>query len=90
MSADTYGSVSTAASLAHRTAAHLREALSAAGFDVDRDFPALHGDTTASDEPFITLGRFRPATADRFAALLLGVRPPMPTPPSTPTAPDRR
>lgn len=57
--------------VAYRTAARVREALLAAGFDADRDFPALHGDVTSSGEPFITLGRFRPGVAERFAALLL-------------------
>jgi uncharacterized NAD(P)/FAD-binding protein YdhS len=66
----TYSSASAAAALAHRAAARLREALTAAGFDVDRDFPALHGDTTTSDEPFVTLGRFSPASAEEVAALV--------------------
>jgi hypothetical protein len=59
--------------VAYRTAARLREALFAAGFEADRDFPALRGDVTNSAEPFITLGRFRPAAAEQLAELLFAV-----------------
>lgn len=57
--------------VAYRTAARLRDALFAAGFEADRDFPALRGDVTSSAEPFVTLGRFRPGAAEQLAALLL-------------------
>ena len=61
--------------LAYRTASHLRDALIAAGFDADRDFPTLRGDVTSSGEPFIAFGRIRPGVAERFAALLLNQPP---------------
>ncbi len=66
---DTNTLVSAAARHAQDAARDLREALTAAGFDVDRDFPRLSGDTTASDEPNITLGRFKPAVAARLAQM---------------------
>ncbi|HEY3868172.1 MAG TPA: hypothetical protein VGM10_07465 [Actinocrinis sp.] len=62
---------SPAEDTAYRTAARLREALLAAGFEADREFPALRGDVTSSAEPFVTLGRFRPGAAERLTALLL-------------------
>ncbi|MBR7833980.1 hypothetical protein KDL01_11940 [Actinospica durhamensis] len=48
----------------------LRAVLSAAGFEVDRDFPHLRGDTTVSDEPFLTLGRLRPVVVEDLLVLL--------------------
>lgn len=65
-----YGTVTPSARLAYDLAARLRVGLTAAGFEVDRDFPNLRGDTTASDEPFLTLGRLRPGVAERLLALL--------------------
>jgi hypothetical protein len=65
-----YGKVTPSARLAYDLAARLRAALSAAGFEVDRDFPHLRGDTTVSDEPFLTLGRLRPGVVERLLALL--------------------
>jgi hypothetical protein len=64
------GTVTPSARLAYDLAARLRAGLSAAGFEVDRDFPNLRGDTTASDEPFLTLGRLRPGVVERLLALL--------------------
>ncbi len=65
-----YGTITPSARLAHDLAARLRAGLSAAGFEVDRDFPHLRGDTTVSDEPFLTLGRLRPGVVERLLALL--------------------
>jgi hypothetical protein len=65
-----YGPATPAARLAHDLAARLRTGLTAAGFEVDRDFPHLRGDTTASDEPFLTLGRLRPGVVERLLTLL--------------------
>jgi len=58
------------ARLARDLAARLRTGLADAGFEVDRDFPHLRGDTTASDEPFLTLGRLRPVVVEQLLALL--------------------
>lgn len=65
-----YGSVHPAQERARRLAERMRESLAAAGFDVDRDFPALRGDTTASHEPFLTFGRLSPDVGERLAGLL--------------------
>jgi hypothetical protein len=65
-----YGTVTASARLAYDLAARTRAGLAAAGFEVDRDFPNLRGDTTASDEPFLTLGRLRPGVVERLLALL--------------------
>lgn len=66
-----YSAVGAASSVAYRAAARLRAALTAAGFDVDCDFPSLRGDTTTSDEPFVALGRLRAEVADSLARALL-------------------
>lgn len=66
-----YGTVTPSARLAYDLAARMRTGLAAAGFEVDRDFPQLRGDTTVSDEPFLTLGRLRPGVVERLLALLL-------------------
>ena len=55
-----YGTVTSAARQASELADRLRATLAAAGFEVDHDFPHLRGDTTASNEPFLTLGRLAP------------------------------
>lgn len=65
-----YGTVTASARLAYDLAARLRAGLTAAGFEVDRDFPHLRGDTTVSDEPFLTLGRLRPVVVERLLAQL--------------------
>ncbi len=65
-----YGTVTASARRAQDLAARLRVALTAAGFDVDRDFPHLRGDTTVSDEPFLTLGRLRPAVVESLLVVL--------------------
>jgi hypothetical protein len=65
-----YGTVTPSARLAYDLAARLRVGLAAAGFEVDRDFPHLRGDTTISGEPFLTLGRLRPRVVERLLALL--------------------
>lgn len=65
-----YGSVHPAQERARRLAERMRESLAAAGFDVDRDFPALRGDTTVSNEPFLTFGRLSPDVGERLAGLL--------------------
>jgi len=62
--------ITPAARLAHDLAARLRAGLASAGFEVDRDFPHLRGDTTASDEPFLTLGRLRPNVVERLLTRL--------------------
>lgn len=65
-----FGTVTPSARLAYDLAARLRAGLADAGFEVDRDFPNLRGDTTASDEPFLTLGRLRPYVVERLLNLL--------------------
>ena len=65
-----YGTVTPAAERAQRLAERMRACLAAAGFEVDRDFPNLRGDTTASDEPFLTLGRLTPDVTEHLAAAL--------------------
>ena len=65
-----YGRTSPAALLAYQTAAQLRVALGKLGFDPDYDFPALHGDTTVSEEPFVTFGRCNIDVVQRLIALL--------------------
>jgi hypothetical protein len=65
-----HGTVTASARLAYDLAARLRAGLTAAGFEVERDFPHLRGDTTVSDEPFLTLGRLRPHVVERLLALL--------------------
>jgi hypothetical protein len=66
-----YGTVTASARLAYDLAARLRAALAAAGFEVERDFPHLRGDTTMSDEPFLTLGRLRLGVVERLVAAFL-------------------
>jgi hypothetical protein len=66
----TYGRSNPAALLAYQTAAQLRFALGRAGFEPDDDFPTLHGDITASDEPFVTLGRCSVEVIRRLVAIL--------------------
>jgi hypothetical protein len=66
----TYGRSNPAALLAYQTAAQLRFALGRAGFEPDYDFPTLHGDITASDEPFVTLGRCSVDVIRRLVAIL--------------------
>ena len=66
----TYGRSNPAALLAYQTAAQLRFALGRAGFEPDYDFPTLHGDITASDEPFVTLGRCSVEVIRRLVAIL--------------------
>ena len=65
-----YGRTSPAALLAYQTAAQLRAALSTLGFEPDYDFPALHGDTTVSEEPFVTFGRCNIEVVQRLIQLL--------------------
>lgn len=77
-----YGSVHPAQERARLLAERMRESLAAAGFDVDRDFPALRGDTTVSNEPFVTFGRLSPDVGERLAGLL--ARTPMPAHPGFP------
>jgi hypothetical protein len=57
--------------LAYQAAADLRAVLIRAGFEPRRDFPNLRGDITASDEPFVTLGRFSLPVVGRLTPLLL-------------------
>jgi hypothetical protein len=66
----TYGRSNPAALLAYQTAAQLRLALGRAGFEPDYDFPTLHGDITASDEPFVTFGRCSVDVIRRFVLIL--------------------
>lgn len=65
-----YGTVTPAAERARQLADSLRESLTAAGFEVERDFPSLRGDVTVSNEPFLTLGRLRPDVSEHLAAVL--------------------
>lgn len=65
-----YGSVHPAQERALRLAECMRESLASAGFDVERDFPRLRGDTTVSNEPFLTFGRLSPDVGERLADLL--------------------
>lgn len=65
-----YGRTSPAALLAYQTAAQLRAALGRLGFEPDYDFPALHGDTTVSEEPFVTFGRCNIDVVQRLIHLL--------------------
>jgi hypothetical protein len=65
-----YGTVSPAAERARRLAERMSAALTAAGFEVGRDFPCLRGDTTVSDEPFLTLGRLTPDVSEHLAEAL--------------------
>lgn len=65
-----YGTVTAAAERARLLAERMRASLTAAGFDVNRDFPSLRGDTTVSDEPFLTLGRLSPSVTELLAAAL--------------------
>jgi hypothetical protein len=67
-----YGSVHPAQDQARRLAERMRESLAAVGFDVDRDFPSLHGDTTVALEPFLTLGRLSADVGERLIAALTG------------------
>jgi hypothetical protein len=67
-----YGSVSPAQDQARRLAERMRESLAAVGFDVDRDFPTLHGDVTVAHEPFLTLGRLSADVGERLVAALAG------------------
>ena len=67
-----YGSVHPAQDQARRLAERMRESLAAVGFDVDRDFPSLHGDTTVTHEPFLTLGRLSADVGERLIAALAG------------------
>jgi hypothetical protein len=67
-----YGSVHPAQDQARRLAERMRESLAAAGFDVDRDFPSLRGDTTVACEPFLTLGRLSADVGERLLAALVG------------------
>jgi len=66
----TYGRSNPAALLAYQTAAQLRFALGRAGFEPDYDFPTLHGDITASDEPFVTFGRCSVEVIRRLVVIL--------------------
>jgi len=54
--------------LAEQAAAELREALTAAGFTT-AELRNVRGDTTASAEPFVALGRLTPAAALRLAEI---------------------
>lgn len=65
-----YGTVTPAAARARQLAERMRASLAAAGFEVDRDFPSLRGDTTVADEPFLTLGRLTPAVTEHLAEAL--------------------
>jgi len=65
-----YGTVTDSTERARRLAERMRASLAAAGFEVERDFPSLRGDTTASDEPFLTLGRLTPDVTEHLAAVL--------------------
>lgn len=67
-----YGSVHPAQDQARRLAERMRESLAAVGFDVDRDFPSLHGDTTVTHEPFLGLGRLSADVGERLIAALAG------------------
>lgn len=67
-----YGSVHPAQDQARRLAERMRESLAAVGFDVDRDFPSLHGDTTVTHEPFLALGRLSADVGERLIAALAG------------------
>ena len=65
-----YGHTSPSALLAYQTAAQLRIALGRAGFEPDYDFPTMHGDTTVSDEPFVTFGRCTVDVVQRLLVIL--------------------
>ena len=65
-----YGFVHPAQERAWRLAERMRDSLAAAGFDVERDFPRMRGDITASNEPFLTFGRVSPDVGERLADLL--------------------
>lgn len=65
-----YGTVTPAAARARELAERMRASLTAAGFEVERDFPSLRGDTTVSGEPFLTLGRLTPAVTEHLVAAL--------------------
>jgi hypothetical protein len=65
-----YGTVTDSTERARRLAERMRASLTAAGFEVERDFPSLRGDTTVCDEPFLTLGRLTPDVTEHLAAAL--------------------
>jgi hypothetical protein len=55
---------------ARKSADRLALALEDVGFDVGREFPALHGDIGQRGAPVVRMGDVEPSTVDRLAHVL--------------------